>query len=210
MTPVQMVTEFRRTFNLPVGSLDPAVRKLNTKLTIEEIVDELQESCDRDLPVPYADVLVDIGYFAIGAAVGSVMSHEQLAIGMQFDDLPPFQMAAPAHPDGFDVAPEVRQMATKLILNVVPALQEACNSGNLDRYAQVLGFLLGRVMFAAEVVGIDFLACFEEVHRSNMSKLGADGKPIYRDDGKVLKGPGFFEPDLRTVLLNAYDMGVAA
>ena len=43
-------------------------------------------------------------------------------------------------------------------------------------------------------------ALFDEVHSSNMSKLGADGKPIYRNDGKVLKGPLYFKPDLKKVL----------
>ena len=41
---------------------------------------------------------------------------------------------------------------------------------------------------------------FEEIQASNMSKLGADGKPIYREDGKVLKGPGYFKPNIKAVL----------
>ena len=41
---------------------------------------------------------------------------------------------------------------------------------------------------------------FEEIQRSNMSKLGADGKPIYREDGKVLKGPNYFKPDISKIL----------
>lgn len=41
---------------------------------------------------------------------------------------------------------------------------------------------------------------FEEIQRSNMSKLGADGKPLYREDGKVLKGPGYFKPDIKGIL----------
>jgi len=44
-------------------------------------------------------------------------------------------------------------------------------------------------------------AMFQEVHRSNMSKLGVDGKPIYREDGKVLKGPNFTAPDLGSILI---------
>ena len=42
---------------------------------------------------------------------------------------------------------------------------------------------------------------FDEIQRSNMSKLGADGKPIYRKDGKVMKGPNYFKPDLKKILL---------
>ncbi len=53
---------------------------------------------------------------------------------------------------------------------------------------------------AGHAFGIDLDACFREVQRSNMSKLGADGKPIYREDGKILKGPDYSEPDLKKVL----------
>lgn len=41
---------------------------------------------------------------------------------------------------------------------------------------------------------------FKEIHRSNMSKLGADGKPVYREDGKILKGPGYFKPNIKDIL----------
>ncbi len=49
---------------------------------------------------------------------------------------------------------------------------------------------------AGVAFGIDLDKCFDEVQRSNMSKLGADGKPIYNKDGKVMKGPQYFKPDL--------------
>ena len=48
--------------------------------------------------------------------------------------------------------------------------------------------------------GVDLDKCFAEVHRSNMSKLGEDGKPIVREDGKILKGPNFTPPDLRSII----------
>ena len=48
--------------------------------------------------------------------------------------------------------------------------------------------------------GIDLPAVLAEVQRSNLSKLGPDGRPIYREDGKVLKGPGYFSPDVAGVL----------
>ena len=53
---------------------------------------------------------------------------------------------------------------------------------------------------AGHAFGIDLDKCFTEVQRSNMSKLGEDGKPIYREDGKVMKGPNFSEPDLESIL----------
>ena len=58
----------------------------------------------------------------------------------------------------------------------------------------------GRVLIEGYYDGIDLDECFSEVHRSNMSKLGEDGKPIYREDGKVMKGPQYSAPDLEGVI----------
>jgi predicted HAD superfamily Cof-like phosphohydrolase len=64
--------------------------------------------------------------------------------------------------------------------------------GIADALADLVYVLIGM----ADVMGIDFDAVFSEVHASNMSKLGVDGKPVFRDDGKVLKGPNYFSPDI--------------
>ena len=83
-------------------------------------------------------------------------------------------------------------------------LQELRVSSNiafdLVEVADALTDLLYVVYGAGHAYGIDLDKCFDEVHRSNMSKLGLDGKPIYRDDGKVLKGPNFFQPDLNNII----------
>lgn len=68
--------------------------------------------------------------------------------------------------------------------------------------ADALVDLLYVIYGACLEFGINADAVFDEVHQSNMSKLGADGKPIYREDGKVLKGPDFFEPNIWNVLVN--------
>lgn len=65
--------------------------------------------------------------------------------------------------------------------------------------AKELADLLYVTYGTADIYGIDLDSVFEEVHRSNMSKLGEDGKPVYREDGKVLKGPNYHEPDLSFV-----------
>ena len=72
--------------------------------------------------------------------------------------------------------------------------------GTLVDVADALSDLLYVVYGAGHSFGIDLDKCFAEVHRSNMSKLGEDGKPIYREDGKVLKGPDFTEPDLESMI----------
>lgn len=72
--------------------------------------------------------------------------------------------------------------------------------GDVVEVADALADLAYVVYGAAITFGIDLDACVREVHRSNMSKLGEDGKPLYREDGKVLKGPSYVEPNLRYVL----------
>ncbi|WP_263729918.1 nucleoside triphosphate pyrophosphohydrolase family protein [Cellulomonas sp. SG140] len=82
----------------------------------------------------------------------------------------------------------------------------ACDSAtvtepDLVEMADALGDITYVVIGAALAFGIDLEAVVAEIHRSNMSKLGADGKPIYREDGKVLKGPGYSRPNLRPIVL---------
>ena len=75
--------------------------------------------------------------------------------------------------------------------------------GTLVDVADALSDLLYVVYGAGHSFGIDLDKCFSEVHRSNMSKLDDDELPFYREDGKVLKGPNFSEPDLTSVLFDA-------
>ena len=75
--------------------------------------------------------------------------------------------------------------------------------GTLVDVADALSDLLYVVYGAGHSFGIDLDKCFSEVHRSNMSKLDDDGLPFYREDGKVLKGPNFSEPNLTSVLFDA-------
>lgn len=70
----------------------------------------------------------------------------------------------------------------------------------LTEVSDALTDLLVVIYGAGHAFGIDLDQCFLEVHRSNMSKLGEDGKPIYREDGKILKGPGYSPPDLKSVI----------
>lgn len=72
--------------------------------------------------------------------------------------------------------------------------------GDLVEIADALGDMAYILFGTATVHGIDLSPVFDEIHRSNMSKLGEDGKPIYREDGKVLKGPNYFRPNIEGVL----------
>lgn len=90
-----------------------------------------------------------------------------------------------------------------LITEEVKELEVALANENLIDIADALTDILYVVYGAGHSFGIDLDSCFEEVHRSNMSKLGPDGEPIYREDGKVLKGPNYFDPDLESILEGA-------
>nr|WP_293294218.1 nucleoside triphosphate pyrophosphohydrolase family protein [Allomuricauda sp.] len=79
---------------------------------------------------------------------------------------------------------------------------EAANNNDLVEVADALGDMLYILCGTILEHGMQYKIeeVFEEIQRSNMSKLGADGKPIYREDGKVLKGPNYTRPDIQTIM----------
>ena len=93
-----------------------------------------------------------------------------------------------------------RELRIELIQEELEELSDAVADRDMVQIADALTGLLYVVYGAGHSFGIDLDECFQEVHASNMSKLGEDGRPIYREDGKVLKGPSFFEPDLEGIL----------
>lgn len=95
---------------------------------------------------------------------------------------------------------ETVRLRVELIVEELAELEDANEDKDLVGVADALTDLLYVVYGAGHAYGIDLDACFREVQRSNMSKLGEDGEPIYREDGKVLKGPNFSEPDLKSIL----------
>ena len=84
-----------------------------------------------------------------------------------------------------------------LIKEELNELEEAINNNNLVEVADALTDILYVTYGAGHSFGINLDACFEEVQNSNMSKLDKNGNPIYNENGKVLKGPNYFEPDLK-------------
>ena len=83
-----------------------------------------------------------------------------------------------------------------LIKEELDELKEAMDNKDLKEVADALTDILYVTYGAGHAFGIDLDKCFEEVQNSNMSKLGYDGKPIYNDKGKVMKGPNYFKPNL--------------
>jgi predicted HAD superfamily Cof-like phosphohydrolase len=88
------------------------------------------------------------------------------------------------------------QLRLDLIKEELSELEEAMKTKNLKEIADALTDILYVTYGAGYAYGIDLDECFKEVQRANMSKLGEDGKPIYNDQGKVMKGPNYTKPDL--------------
>jgi predicted HAD superfamily Cof-like phosphohydrolase len=99
-----------------------------------------------------------------------------------------------------DVPESVKQLRCALIEEEAAEFRAAVESGDLIGLADAIADLLYVVYGAALTFGIPVLEVFAEVHRSNMTKLDDNGLPVYREDGKVLKGPNFSPPDLVPIL----------
>ena len=91
---------------------------------------------------------------------------------------------------------KINQLRINLIQEELNELKEAMSNNDLLEVADALTDLLYVTYGAGHAFGIDLDKCFNEVQNSNMSKLGEDGKPIYNELGKVMKGPNYFKPDL--------------
>ena len=89
------------------------------------------------------------------------------------------------------------QLRHDLIKEELNELEDAMNKKDLKEIADALTDILYVTYGAGYAYGINLDKCFKEVQRANMSKLGADGKPIFNEKGKVLKGPNYSEPNLK-------------
>ena len=89
------------------------------------------------------------------------------------------------------------QLRYDLIKEELDELEDAMKTKNLKEVADALTDILYVTYGAGFAYGINLDKCFKEVQRANMSKLGADGKPIYNEKGKVMKGPNYSEPNLK-------------
>ena len=95
---------------------------------------------------------------------------------------------------------KTNQLRLDLISEELEELKNAMESKDLLEVADALTDILYVTYGTGHALGIDLDKCFDEVQNSNMSKLGADGKPIYNESGKVMKGPDYFKPDLSKFL----------
>tara|TARA_A100001015_G_C15033824_1_gene734774 strand:- start:1091 stop:1471 length:381 start_codon:yes stop_codon:yes gene_type:complete len=98
------------------------------------------------------------------------------------------------------VDPATIRLRVALIEEEFEELKEAIADKDLVEVADALTDLLYVIYGAGHSFGIDLDSCFTEVHSSNMSKMGEDGRPIKSFNGKIMKGPNYFSPDLEKVL----------
>jgi len=95
---------------------------------------------------------------------------------------------------------KIVQLRYDLIKEELDELNQAIKERDIKEVADALTDILYVTYGAGHAFGIDLDKCFNEVQGSNMSKLGSDGKPIYNEKGKVVKGPTYFKPDLNKFL----------
>ena len=95
---------------------------------------------------------------------------------------------------------KINKLRIDLIDEELNELKVAINNKDLKEAIDALTDILYVTYGAGHAFGVNLDKCFDEVQRSNMSKLGKDGKPIYNQAGKVMKGPNYFAPDLNKFL----------
>ena len=106
------------------------------------------------------------------------------------------------HEPTINVSDQIKELRFNLMKEENEEYQEAVRNNDLIEVADALGDMLYILCGTILTHGMQhkIIKVFEEIQRSNMSKLGADGNPIYREDGKVMKGPNYFKPDIKAIL----------
>ena len=95
---------------------------------------------------------------------------------------------------------KINKLRIDLIEEELEELKDAINKKDLKETVDALTDILYVAYGAGHAFGVNLDKCFEEVQNSNMSKLGEDGKPIFNENGKVMKGPNYFKPNLSQFL----------
>ena len=95
---------------------------------------------------------------------------------------------------------KINKLRIDLIEEELEELKDAINKKDLNETIDALTDILYVTYGAGHAFGVNLDKCFEEVQNSNMSKLGQDGKPIFNEKGKVMKGPNYFKPNLKQFL----------
>lgn len=207
-SPLVLVEEFHLTYGQKVRiipNIDIAERQLRIELIREE-AEELETATNENDFIEVVDALADILYVTYGAAVAHGINIDHV-LGLTDNVSPSRLINLALEAEGAQIPTEPRFIKS-VLLKEVPVLNDA-----VERYTEASNALdikgvtnaITKIIFTCYAtsarLGVDIDDVLAEVQRSNLSKLGADGKPIYREsDNKVLKGPNFFTPKIAEVL----------
>lgn len=217
ITPHELTLEFHRIYGQPIRT-EPvyAIAELRMRAElIREEAEELEEGLQKESIIDVADALGDLVYVCYGAA-----HTHGLLLDLSFniedggtpakpllksfiaENLSPSPRPSIHHEDAYKVVSSLRNIAEDYNKYVH---ETGLDDGDVEIINNYLVLLVSGSYYASFIFGIPLDAVLQEIQKSNMSKLGEDGKPIYREDGKVLKGPNFFVPEknIAAVLLNA-------
>ena len=204
--------QFSSVMGQPVGSrITPELLKLRTALIIEEVKEFMAEyekeqsltaeEMPASLIMNYIKELGDIVYVVAGfAETFGIKTFYQTNVRNQHI---------------FDISPDTAAEMLVSFSKSFQAFEEKCfdllsDEAVQDEKENMSGVLKDLMVFChilARSHGINLKAAFNEIHDSNMSKLGKDGKPIYRHDGKVMKGPNYHKPDLSAFVMWTHSWG---
>lgn len=204
-SPRQLVTEFHETYGQNIRhspEINIPERQMRIDLIAEE-AEELAEANDQDDFIEIADALADSLYVVYGASLAHGVNPD-LALNPTGS---PANMLRVKFLNNGGVIPKAptlqianRKTYVEEVATAATAYKAASEAGDINGVLSAIVYLIEACYYASFAFGIDIDDVLLEVQRSNMSKLGVDGKPIYREDGKVIKGPNFFVPNIEAVL----------
>ena len=211
-SPSILVREFHETYGQPIRTepvFDIPELVMRSKLILEEASEFWEANQNNDL-IEMADALADLVYVCYGAAITHGIDLDRSFGGSSESPADLLRTIHKKSRQKVRTTPTLAVLTRKSIAsglnksavaysNYVMTVDKA--EGDTDQLRSILTTLVSSAYFASFSFGINLDEVLAEVQRSNMSKLGEDGKPIYREDGKVLKGPNFFNPNIEKVLV---------
>lgn len=205
-----LVREFHETYGQPIRTepvFDVPEKIMRSMLILEEASEYFEANKANDL-IEMADALADLVYVAYGAALTHGVDINSSFGGRTDSPVDVLKIIHRRQRQKVRPIPTLNVLTRKMTASGINKAAVAYDNyvrgpenTDTDQIRSILTTIVSSCYFAAFSLGIDLDAVLEEVQRSNMSKLGVDGKPLYREDGKVLKGPNFFTPDIRSILL---------
>jgi predicted HAD superfamily Cof-like phosphohydrolase len=206
-SPFVLVETFQLTFGHSVRAtpkIDVPERKLRISLLDEE-VQELLTAVKEDDFIEVVDAIADILYVAYGAALchGINIDHR---MGNMDHISPSNQITRTLNSEkaSMPTIPHLSSLAlAKEVPSIVAAFKEyrtASDNGMVNELGNALVKIIFYCYALSKRLGVNIDEVMAEVQASNMSKLGEDGLPVKREDGKILKGPGFFHPNIPAIL----------